>query len=201
MIVTDSISPPIATVPAAEAERAIAVLALAFGTDPVARWIWPEPHRYLSSIAPFTTAFAGAAFASGTAFLVGADAGAALWLPPGSHSDEQVLVPLLKRTMPDSRQDDMFEVLGQMDLYHPKEPSWYLPMIGVDPGLQGHGYGSMLLRHALRLCDQDGLPAYLESSNPKNVPLYERFGFKIIGEIQAGSSPVMHAMLREAPSR
>lgn len=71
--------------------------------------------------------------------------------------------------------------------------------MGVDPALQGKGYGSALLNHALQQCDQEGCLAYLESSNPRNIPLYQRHGFRIIGEIQSGTSPTMAAMLR-APS-
>jgi ribosomal protein S18 acetylase RimI-like enzyme len=64
-----------------------------------------------------------------------------------------------------------------------------------DPG-HGQGCGSALLRHALTRCDRDGVPAYLESSNPRNVPLYQRHGFEIIGSIQAGRSPTLVPMLR-----
>jgi ribosomal protein S18 acetylase RimI-like enzyme len=90
----------------------------------------------------------------------------------------------------------MFTVLEQMDKYHPHEPHWYLPMIGVDPIQQGRGFGSVLLQHALAVCDRDGMPAYLESSNPKNVPLYQRHGFEVTGTVQAGSSPTIFPMLR-----
>ena len=58
--------------------------------------------------------------------------------------------------------------------------------------------GSALLRYALEQCDRDGMPAYLESSNPRNIPLYQRHGFEIIGTIQAGSSPTVVPMLRRA---
>ncbi|HEY8549569.1 MAG TPA: hypothetical protein VIL35_06420 [Vicinamibacterales bacterium] len=54
------------------------------------------------------------------------------------------------------------------------------------------------MREALARCDLDGLPAYLESSNPRNIWLYERHGFEIIGKIQVGSSPTMTPMLRKA---
>ena len=47
-------------------------------------------------------------------------------------------------------------------------------------------------------CDDDGLIAYLESSNPRNLSLYERHGFEIIGKIQAGTSPTLYPMIREA---
>ena len=87
-------------------------------------------------------------------------------------------------------------MLDEMDSYHIEEEHWYLPMIGVDPSQQGRGIGSALLQHALAPCDEQGLPAYLESSNPANVPLYQRHGFEVLGEIQIGSSPVVYPMLR-----
>ena len=82
--------------------------------------------------------------------------------------------------------------------FHPAEPHWYLPMIGVDPARQGRGLGSALLKHALALCDAERAPAYLESSNPKNVPLYERHGFEVVGEIKPGDFPGLTPMLRPA---
>jgi GNAT superfamily N-acetyltransferase len=61
---------------------------------------------------------------------------------------------------------------------------------------QGRGHGAALLRYALERCDRDGVAAYLESSNARNVPLYERHGFVAMGSIQAGSSPTVIPMLR-----
>ena len=84
-----------------------------------------------------------------------------------------------------------------MEGYHPREPHWYLPFIGVDPSQQGKGYGSALMKHTLDACDRDHAAAYLESSNPKNVPLYERHGFELLGTIQAGTSPPIFPMLRK----
>ncbi len=98
--------------------------------------------------------------------------------------------------MPKAQQADMERVFAQMEAHHPSDPCWYLPLIGVDPRCQGRGYGSALLRHALERCDRDGMPSYLESSNPRNIPLYQRHGFEIIGSIQAGTSPTVVAMLR-----
>ena len=82
--------------------------------------------------------------------------------------------------------------------YHPQEPCWYLPLIAADPAHTGQGLGAALMRHALAKVDADGLPAYLESSNPRNISLYQRYGFEVMGEIQAGSSPVMTPMIRPA---
>ena len=89
-------------------------------------------------------------------------------------------------------------VLEQMDNYHPHdEPIWYLPAIGVEPAGQRKGLGSALLKHTLQLCDEMGTRTYLESSNPANIPLYERHGFEVIGRIEVGAAPPVHPMIRE----
>jgi len=187
---------PIRIATASDEDRAFAVLALAFATDPVSRWAWRDPYTYLTNFASLARAFGGRAFTHGTAYIVGEYAGAALWLPPGVHPDEEAMVALLQGTVPEADQAEMFAVLAQMGGYHPTEPHWYLPLIGVDPSQQGRGFGSALLRYALAACDRDGTPAYLESSNPANVPLYQRHGFEVIGAIQAGASPTISPMLR-----
>ena len=82
--------------------------------------------------------------------------------------------------------------------YHPDEEHWYLPVIGVDPAHQGQGIGAALMKHALATIDAQGLPACLESSNPRNISLYERHGFEAADAIQRGSSPVVTPMYRAA---
>jgi len=117
-----------------------------------------------------------------------------LWYPPDVHPDEDALGPLLLRTIPESRQEEMFAVFEQMGSYHPTEPHWYLPLIGVDPAHQGKGYGSALLKHVLINCDRNRQVAYLESTSPESVCLYERHGFKILGEIRVGALPSIFPM-------
>jgi GNAT superfamily N-acetyltransferase len=80
-------------------------------------------------------------------------------------------------------------LIEKMGSYHPKEPHWYLPLLGVDPLHHGKGLGSVLLQHALAVCDRDNKFAYLESSNSRNITLYERHGFKLLGTIQVNKSP------------
>jgi ribosomal protein S18 acetylase RimI-like enzyme len=88
-------------------------------------------------------------------------------------------------------------MVEQMGRNHPAEPHWYLPMIGVDPAHQRRGHGSTLLRQATEQLDREGLAAYLESSNPLNVPLYRRHGFEVTGLIRAaGDAPPMYPMVR-----
>ena len=180
----------------ADEAAATSVLVLAFAADPMTRWTWPDPETYLAHFPGAVKAFGGAAFDHGGAHL--AEGGAALWHPPGSGPDEKALGELLQRTAPASIKGDISAILQQMGRYHLREPHWYLPLIGVDPARQGRGLGSALMRHALAACDRDRLPAYLESSNPANIPLYERHGFERLGAIQAGDSPTVVPMLRPA---
>ena len=183
---------------AAEAERQVVVdvITLAFSTDPMARWAYPHPATYLVAMPETINAFGGIGFEHGTVHLADDGAAAAMWLPPGVESDVQRLAELSEQYSPPERLPEMMQVFEQMGAYHPHEPCWFLPLIGVDPVRQGHGYGSALLAHAVKQCDRDNVPAYLESSNPRNIPLYERYGFRALGSIQAGSSPTVVPMLR-----
>jgi len=85
---------------------------------------------------------------------------------------------------------------------HPRSPShWYLYAIGTSSSSQGRGVGSALLRDMLDRIDEERLPAYLESSNIRNVPLYERHGFNVVEEIRLpGGGPAMWRMWREPGS-
>jgi ribosomal protein S18 acetylase RimI-like enzyme len=174
----------------------VSTLVMAFSTDPASRWVFPQPQDYLTHFPDFVKAFGGRAFLHQTAHVVEGYAGAALWLPPDVHPDEEELMALLQRTIPSEIREEAFAVFDQMGDYHPDEPHWYLPLIGVETQYQGRGYGSALLQHALTACDRDQTPAYLESSNVKNIPLYQRHGFEVLGTIQVGSSPQIFPMLR-----
>ena len=189
-------TPIIKTATASDEARAVAVVTLAFSTDPAARWTWPDPKQLLEHFPSVVRAFGGKAFAHGSAHYVDGFAGAALWLPPGVRPDEDALSSLLQRTGSAEFRKDGAAVFDQMGRHHPREPHWYLPIIGVDPFHQGKGYGTALMQHALIPCDRDQKLAYLESSNPKNIPLYERHGFELMGTIQVGTSPPIFPMLR-----
>jgi len=191
------VSVSVRAVAPADETKAVDVIVLAFSADPAARWAWSDPHAYLEHFPRFVRAFGGGAFRNDSADQVADVAGAALWLPPGVEPDEAALTALIESTAPKHLLGDIFGVLEQMGSHHPTEPHWYLPLIGVDPPQQGRGHGAALMRHALVRCDRDHVPAYLESSNPRNIPLYQRHGFEVLGTIQVGSSPSIVPMLRK----
>lgn len=183
---------------ASDESGAIEALTLAFSADPMTRWSLPDPAKYLAAFPSIARAFGGSAFQKGTAYIADGFAGVALWLPPGVGSDEESLMRLFDENVGDDVKEDLPGIFEQMQKFHPTDQHWYLPMIGVDPAYQGAGVGTALMTEALKAVDHDGLIAYLESSNPKNISLYERHGFEVIGEIQSGGSPVLRPMLRSA---
>jgi ribosomal protein S18 acetylase RimI-like enzyme len=176
--------------------RAIDTVVLSFVGDPMTRWLWPEAHQYLAAMPRFVRAFGGTAFAQGGAFFSDEYAGAALWLRPGVHPDEERLGELMESTASPDAREASGPIFEQMAKYHPKEVHWYLPLIGVDPAHQRRGHGDALMRYALEQIDREKVPAYLESTNPQNISLYRRHGFEELGTIQVGSSPVLVPMLR-----
>ena len=190
--------PRVRSATADEKTAVISTLLLAFSADPPTRWFFREPDQLVRYYPDFVRAFAGAAFDTGGAFTIDGYGGAALWLPPGVGSDEESLIAIVKKLVPEHALDDAFGVFHEMSRYHPKEPHWYLPLIGVDPARHRSGYGSALLRHTLEICDREQLPAYLEASRPANIPLYERHGFVVRGTIQVGDSPPITPMWRDA---
>ena len=105
---------------------------------------------------------------------------------------------ILEPGFSDLDQARMEELAERSAGYRPAEPHWYLPIIGVDPAYQSRGLGGELITHVCNRFDLDYASAYLESSNPKNIPLYQRHGFKILGTLQVGSSPPITPMLRPA---
>ena len=181
-----------------ETDAIVSVITLAFSTDPMARWSLPDPLTYLGVMPSIVRAFGARAFDSQSAYYVDGFRGAALWLAPGVEADSERLLTLMQDNAPPGILPDLMGVFEQMGQYHPTEPHWYLPLIGVDPARQGQGLGAALMRHAVDRCNRDGLPAYLESSNPRNISLYLRHGFEIVGEIQVGASPRVTPMYRKA---
>jgi GNAT superfamily N-acetyltransferase len=173
--------PAVRSATEAERGRVIDLITLSFASDPLARWSLPAADQYLRVMPRWVDAFAGSGLAHGATFVIDGLEGAAMWLPPGVEPDVEGM---------------MRTVLEQMSGFHPSEGCWYLPLIGVDPVMQGHGFGALLMRHATTRCDAEGTVAYLESSNPRNTSLYLRHGFEAMGTIQVGSSPVVTPMIR-----
>lgn len=187
----------IRSVTRSDKDRFEAAMTMAFSADPAARWAWPDPLQYIDTFMPLVTLFGGKSFDHGSAYVIGDFFGVAQWLPPGVQPDDGPIGELFEQNMSEPKLGELLFLFEQMAGFHPHEPHWYIPLIGVDPVFQGRGYGTELMRHGLVACDRDQQPAYLEATSPASRSFYERHGFRALGEIRSGDSPPLFPMLRE----
>lgn len=185
---------------AAHEHQVIATLTSAFITDPPVRWLYPDTSSYLEHFPDFAKAFGGAALPLGNAWGVADLSAVSLWFSPGTGPDEEMLMEVIDSSISPRRKSEVSALFESMGELHPEEPHWYLPLIGTDPLHQGHGYGANLMSTALAVCDQQQMPAYLEATNPRTIPFYQRFGFEVRAEIQCGECPSIVTMWRAPQS-
>ncbi len=72
-----------------------------------------------------------------------------------------------------------------LERHHPPEPHYYLTLLAIHPSFQGRGYARFLL-DALHRCSEAhsiSRGIYLETANPKNVKLYEHFGYHLMMQL------------------
>ena len=199
-------SGPSAIRPATMADRdALArSLSAAFYDDPLMRWVFPKDHRRADALLQIHTMELENFLRDGLVFCDAERRSAATWLPPGvkeSFSPATVLrrIPAWLMASGPIRAFHALRSFGMTERLHPSEPHYYLGSVGVEPDAQGRGLGSALIEAMIPRIDADALPSYLLSSNERNLPLYERYGYVVIEEIQLPhGGPVVWPMLREA---
>jgi ribosomal protein S18 acetylase RimI-like enzyme len=190
--------PRIRSVERSEAQLALGCVTLAFAADPIFRYFWKRPADYLQYAPPMMMAMGERGFEHGTVTATEDFDAVAMWLPPGVAANPDALRSIPRAPTTPEREQLSAELRAEVQRFHPTNPHWYLWAIGVDPRRQGQGLGSALLKHTLAECDARGDIAYLESSSPKNVPLYERHGFEVMSVINVGDIPPITPMLRPA---
>lgn len=127
--------------------------------------------------------------------------GAAVWKAPNQW---KMSTGAMLRAMPamlralGTRTPRMIGAFTAIEKVHPAEEHYYLEALGTRQDMQSKGIGSAVIGHMLERCDAEGMPAYLESSNLRNVPFYARHGFAVTGEIVVGKgAPPVTAMWRD----
>ena len=191
-------------------EAACAALAArAFFDDPIFVWIEPDgPARRVLLEAMFlalTRRSHRLALALTTA---PAMLGASLWKTPELRrlTPEQKAMTGIDRLhesqspAAQARFAAVFEPAGAALEEVSPEPVWYLGVLAVEPGHQGQGIGTRLMRPILERADRERLPVTLETGQPKNLPLYRRYGFEVSRELPPPEpgGPVIWTMKRPA---
>jgi GNAT superfamily N-acetyltransferase len=174
-------------------------LARAFYDDPIMSHIVPDETKRRNRLWKLFDVVAKVDMDKGGVWTTPGREGAALWAAPGKWRDsprhlvrQMPLVFTIGRDLPRA-----MRLFTMMDKHHPREPHWYLGVLGTDPAHQGKGLGSALLRPVLDRCDDEGVPAYLESSKESNVPFYERHGFRVMHELPIPGGPTLWPMWRD----
>jgi GNAT superfamily N-acetyltransferase len=180
-------------------------LGRAFYDDPVSMWMLPDEAARTAQLATFFATSTRVHHLSGGGVEVACDGAtvgaAALWDPPNrwkqSTWSQLRMVPSLIGSF-GLRISQGRAISDLLDANHPEEPHWYLAVIGSDPSVRGRGFGKAVMQPRLDRCDAEHCPAYLESSKIENVPYYERFGFRVTGEITLpNGGPTLWKMWRE----
>lgn len=181
-----------------------AALADALAEDPLFRWLMPaSPRRERRLLAFFTAVSSSYLQAGKPAYLGDEGAGAALWSDPGDRWQLQLDLGQIRavfRSFGLARIVRGVRTQTHLSSLHPGEPHWYLGFLGVRGSRQGQGLGGALLDEVLTRADEAKAPAYVESSNERNLTFYQRHGFEIVEEIRLpGNGPSVWRMWRSAP--
>ena len=195
-----------------ELDPAIAMLARAFHDDPGGLIVEPDEELRPAALRALFAPVVRQAMPFGhvaVAERAGAIVGVATFLPPGHDTpteDELVAAGLLEAL---ERAPAAAERMGPMvdflESQHAKAidgPHWRLEFFGVEPGLQGTGIGSRLIRTGHEQADAAGERVYLETFTRKNVTWYEQRGYAVVIDgIVPGTDVPVWGLVREPRQR
>ncbi|MEU8659930.1 GNAT family N-acetyltransferase [Actinoplanes philippinensis] len=168
--------PVITVATPADRERIVESLVAAFPADPVLRFLFPDDNEYPRQAAAFFGRLFDKRVGKGSVWTIDG-LSTAIWEPPtgGDEPAGELDVP----------PDALARVKSYEDALHsalPREPFWYLGVLGTHPSAAGRRWGRAVMAAGLRRAAEDGLPAVLETSKPANVDLYRRAGWTVVGE-------------------
>lgn len=169
------------------ADAAADVLGRAFAADPAFRFALPDDSRRARQLTWLASRLIRLAwFAGGHVDAVDERPSAvALWVPV-ERAWREPLWPVLRAGLIAApfvfglasvrRLMAMDEVTKSMHRARAPLPHDYLMQLAVDPQRQGAGLGGALLEEGLRRAAAAGRAVWLETTNLRNVPFYERHG-------------------------
>ncbi|MFC1473900.1 GNAT family N-acetyltransferase [Rhodococcus qingshengii] len=162
-------------------------LAAAFADYPWTRWVIPE-ESYTARLQELQHLYLQHAHRHGVVFLADDYAGVAALLPADAPmpADETM-----------ARIIDLYaDRINRLSPGEPTPGSWTLETLGVHPHKQGHGIGGRLIERAVEEVGARNAPVLaLETSDLRNVRLYERHGFRISSHSAHSDGPEVWSMI------
>ena len=189
---------------AADLETVVEILTLAFTDDPVWGRTLRNPGGQPEEMADFWRLWVQGALRYPWVWVWNEGEATSVWIPPGgtemSAEQEKEFSRLATSRLGEGRAAYLAQVMAAFDATHPhSEPHYYLSLLATHPAHRGRGVGMALLADNLARIDREGMPAYLESSNPANDHRYERLGFKPVDKFQLPEDgPIITTMWRAA---
>lgn len=162
----------------------IDVCLAAFADEAVTAWVIPDPterRNYMRRM--FSTSLEAAIAAEAVILAINADGepmGASIWLPHTATSEEPDAGPAAEENDPHAQR--MGIVSDATGARCPAVPHLKLDSMAALPEHRGQGAGSAMLSAGLERARALDLPVYLEASTSDNRRLYERIGFRDLGE-------------------
>jgi ribosomal protein S18 acetylase RimI-like enzyme len=191
---------------AADLPQLASSLASAFFDDPVTSWMFDDPEIRREQLKRWMRFVLEMGLTRGHLYTAGGNMAAAVWSPPDVMLFDDVWGPRMVEILGEllgERAGEVIPALARVMAVQPvDEPHFYLFTLGTHADHQSRGLGRRVLEPVLALCDAQGSAAYLESSNSRNLPFYERHGFEVMGEIDvAEGGPIIRPMSRKPRAR
>lgn len=176
-------------------EAAGDLLAAAFFSAPGMTYQFPDPTRRARWLPPFFTAMTRLAIRHGEVVVLGSPLQAvALWLRSGRERPAEtqfgeVRMEAVAALMDEGESERRQTYTHHFEAMHERvmdRPHWYLSFLAVDPAHRALGMGTLLMRYTLDQVIPAGVTCYLDSVDARNLPFYERLGFRVV---EAGVVP------------
>lgn len=161
----------------ADRERVLRTIVTAFEGDPFLRLALPDEDDYAKYAPEFFGALFDRRVERTTVWMANGGAAVALWDAPGVPvgDDPAEALPKAARAVIDEYEESVHEVM-------PTTPHWYLGVLATDPTARGRGLARAVLRQGLSHAASAALPSVLETTNPGNLDIYRKLGWRVIGE-------------------
>ncbi|QGQ17985.1 GNAT family N-acetyltransferase [Cellulomonas sp. JZ18] len=177
---------------AADLPGAAAALADAFADYPWTRWVVPADDHAVR-LAELQHLYLGHALAHGVVLVDDDVTGVVALVPPDVPAPDDATWARVAEL-----HGDRVGRLADGGVAPVPDGAWTLATLGVARAGQGRGVGGALLAAALARVDAAAAPVALETSDARNVALYERHGFTTTGHVGVPAGPQVWAMVRAA---
>jgi ribosomal protein S18 acetylase RimI-like enzyme len=152
----------------------------AFVGEPMMAWPLGVEGDLVERLAHAFGAFLERVIPLGGVWEAGPGMGASIWMAPHHADAWEEATDNARRHVPSGEGERRWDTLwGWVESKIPEEPLWHFDSLAVEPAMQGRGIGSALIESGLSQVGADEC-VFLETGTARNVPLYERFGFRVV---------------------